>query len=154
MPINDTEFMLDLICHLDMPVIVASRTALGTINHTRLTVHALRDFGAIRNDWRGDDRRRKTATMSAPSSASPTCPSSAASRLETINRDALLRSLSLAISIAGISSNAQAIRFPSGIRSRRRRSIPPPIRVERGAGRLPLHRRRPASASTPSPPGG
>lgn len=44
-PINDNESMLDLIWHLDMPVIVAARSALGTINHTRLTVHALRTAG-------------------------------------------------------------------------------------------------------------
>ena len=40
-PINDSELMLDLIGKLDAPVVVASRTALGTINHTLLTVRAL-----------------------------------------------------------------------------------------------------------------
>lgn len=44
-PINNTESMLDLIWHLNMPVIVAARSGLGTINHTRLTVHALRTSG-------------------------------------------------------------------------------------------------------------
>ena len=45
-PINDTQMMLDLIKHLAMPVVIASRSALGTINHTLLTVKALRDAGA------------------------------------------------------------------------------------------------------------
>ena len=41
-PLNEREFMLDLMRHLGLPVIVASRTALGTINHTLLTLAALR----------------------------------------------------------------------------------------------------------------
>jgi len=45
-PINWTESMLDLILQLRLPVVVASRTAIGTINHTTLTVNALRDAGA------------------------------------------------------------------------------------------------------------
>ncbi len=42
-PINQSELMRDLMRHLGLPVVVASRTALGTINHTLLTVAALRD---------------------------------------------------------------------------------------------------------------
>lgn len=42
-PINDSQTMLDLMKHLAMPVVIASRSALGTINHTLLTVKALRD---------------------------------------------------------------------------------------------------------------
>jgi dethiobiotin synthetase len=45
-PVNDSQSMLDLIIQLGMPVVVASRTALGTINHTTLTVHELRRAGA------------------------------------------------------------------------------------------------------------
>lgn len=45
-PINDAQSMLDLMCQLGMPVVVASRTAIGTINHTTLTVHELRHAGA------------------------------------------------------------------------------------------------------------
>jgi dethiobiotin synthetase len=41
-PINDTELMLDLARHLGVPVLIAARSALGTINHTLLTVRALR----------------------------------------------------------------------------------------------------------------
>ena len=45
-PVNDSESMLDVVRKLGMPVIVASRSALGTINHTVLTVNALRIAGA------------------------------------------------------------------------------------------------------------
>lgn len=45
-PINWRQSMRDLIVQLKMPVVVASRTALGTINHTTLTVDALRNAGA------------------------------------------------------------------------------------------------------------
>ena len=41
-PINNDTFMLDLMRHLTAPVIVAARTALGTINHTLLSVFAIR----------------------------------------------------------------------------------------------------------------
>ena len=42
MPLNDGAFMLDLMRHLAAPVFVAARTALGTINHTLLTLSAIR----------------------------------------------------------------------------------------------------------------
>jgi len=42
-PLNDTTLMLDLIGQLGAPIIVACRTALGTINHTLLTVMAIRN---------------------------------------------------------------------------------------------------------------
>lgn len=41
-PINEHDLMLDLMRHLGLPVVVAARTALGTINHTLLTLAALR----------------------------------------------------------------------------------------------------------------
>ncbi|HZP34794.1 MAG TPA: dethiobiotin synthase [Candidatus Acidoferrales bacterium] len=41
-PINDSELMLDLARHLGFPIVIAARSALGTINHTLLTVRALR----------------------------------------------------------------------------------------------------------------
>ena len=41
-PINESELMLDLARRLGFPVIIAARSALGTINHTLLTVRALR----------------------------------------------------------------------------------------------------------------
>jgi dethiobiotin synthase len=42
-PINEDAFMLDLIRLLGAPVIVAARTTLGTINHTLLTLAAIRN---------------------------------------------------------------------------------------------------------------
>lgn len=41
-PINDTYLMIDLIKKLDVQVIVVARTTLGTINHTLLSLEALR----------------------------------------------------------------------------------------------------------------
>jgi dethiobiotin synthetase len=41
-PINDSESMLDLARRLGFPVLIAARAALGTINHTLLTLQALR----------------------------------------------------------------------------------------------------------------
>ena len=41
-PINDTQLMTDLMKHLDLPVLLVSRTTLGTINHTLLSLAALR----------------------------------------------------------------------------------------------------------------
>jgi dethiobiotin synthase len=44
-PINEAQFMTDLVARLDMPVVLAARTALGTINHTLLSLGALRRAG-------------------------------------------------------------------------------------------------------------
>lgn len=41
-PLNERDLMIDLIKALDLPVIIAARSGLGTINHTLLTVEALR----------------------------------------------------------------------------------------------------------------
>jgi dethiobiotin synthetase len=41
-PVNDSQTMADLMVLLGLPVIVAARTTLGTINHTLLTLEALR----------------------------------------------------------------------------------------------------------------
>jgi dethiobiotin synthetase len=41
-PLNEKDLMLDLMRHLGLPVVVAARTSLGTINHTLLTLAALR----------------------------------------------------------------------------------------------------------------
>ncbi len=41
-PLNERERMADLIARLGLPVIVVARTRLGTINHTLLTLEALR----------------------------------------------------------------------------------------------------------------
>ncbi|MGY6270398.1 dethiobiotin synthase [Achromobacter denitrificans] len=44
-PIDDTHMMIDLIARLDMPVVLAARSGLGTINHTLLSLEALRRRG-------------------------------------------------------------------------------------------------------------
>ncbi|HXX21208.1 MAG TPA: dethiobiotin synthase [Candidatus Acidoferrum sp.] len=41
-PINSRQLMTDLIRHLKLPVLLVSRTALGTINHTLLSLAVLR----------------------------------------------------------------------------------------------------------------
>ena len=41
-PINERETMADLMRALDLPVSIAARSTLGTINHTLLTIEALR----------------------------------------------------------------------------------------------------------------
>lgn len=42
-PLNETEFVIDLIEKIDLPVIIAARSSLGTINHTLLTLESLRN---------------------------------------------------------------------------------------------------------------
>ncbi len=42
-PINDKYFIIDLIKHLNVPVILVASSELGTINHTLLSIAALRD---------------------------------------------------------------------------------------------------------------
>ena len=41
-PINDAQFMTDLMQHLKLPVLLVARASLGTINHTLLSLAALR----------------------------------------------------------------------------------------------------------------
>jgi dethiobiotin synthase len=44
-PLNETDMILDLMERLALPVIIATRTTLGTINHTLLTLDAIRSRG-------------------------------------------------------------------------------------------------------------
>jgi dethiobiotin synthetase len=41
-PLNERETMADLMEALDLPVLIAARSTLGTINHTLMTIEALR----------------------------------------------------------------------------------------------------------------
>ena len=41
-PINDRELMTDLMSRLGLPVIIAARSTLGTINHTLMTIETLK----------------------------------------------------------------------------------------------------------------
>lgn len=61
-PLNPTETMADLMVRLGWPVVVAARSALGTINHTLLTIDALRRrglrvAGVVMVGDRNDDNR-------------------------------------------------------------------------------------------------
>ena len=44
-PLNDRDFMIDLMARLALPVILVARSTLGTINHTLLSLAALRGRG-------------------------------------------------------------------------------------------------------------
>jgi len=44
-PINETELMVDVMRQLSLPVLLAARSSLGTINHTTLSLAALRNVG-------------------------------------------------------------------------------------------------------------
>lgn len=41
-PLNESDLMIHLMERLDLPVLIAARSTLGTINHTLLTIEALR----------------------------------------------------------------------------------------------------------------
>jgi dethiobiotin synthase len=41
-PLNDSQLMIDLIGRLGLPAVIVSRSGLGTINHTLMTIEALR----------------------------------------------------------------------------------------------------------------
>ncbi|MGE0448977.1 MAG: dethiobiotin synthase [Vicinamibacterales bacterium] len=41
-PVNERELMVDLMAMLGLPVVVSARSGLGTINHTLMTIEALR----------------------------------------------------------------------------------------------------------------
>ncbi len=44
-PMNDESLMADLMAHLGLPVLLVARSGLGTINHTLLSIEALRQRG-------------------------------------------------------------------------------------------------------------
>jgi dethiobiotin synthetase len=81
--------MLDLARHLGFPVLIAARAALGTINHTLLTVRALRCakialHGVVMIGDRNRDNERSIEHFGAVPVVG-TIP-----WLDTINREALL----------------------------------------------------------------
>jgi dethiobiotin synthetase len=64
-PIKPNYFVIDLIKEFDTPTIVISRAGLGTINHTLLTINALKEYkinviGIILNGYKGDDISENT----------------------------------------------------------------------------------------------
>jgi len=44
-PLNDRDFMIDLMARLALPILLVARSTLGTINHTLLSLAALRSRG-------------------------------------------------------------------------------------------------------------
>jgi len=44
-PITDDAYMIDLAAELDLPIILVARSTLGTINHTLLSIEAIRRRG-------------------------------------------------------------------------------------------------------------
>jgi dethiobiotin synthetase len=88
-PINDSELMLDLARHLGFQVLIAARAALGTINHTLLTVRALRCakmaiHGVVMIGHRNRDNERSVEQFGTVPVVG-TIP-----WLDTINRESLL----------------------------------------------------------------
>jgi dethiobiotin synthetase len=62
-PINDDDFMVDVMRRLAAPVVIAARTALGTINHTLLSIAAIRAAdlelrGVVMSGKESQDNRR------------------------------------------------------------------------------------------------
>ena len=45
MPLNETAYVIDLAEQLEMPILLVARSTLGTINHTLLSIEALRRRG-------------------------------------------------------------------------------------------------------------
>jgi dethiobiotin synthase len=43
-PVNSHQFIVDLILHLQMPVVLAARSTLGTINHTVMSLKVLQSY--------------------------------------------------------------------------------------------------------------
>ena len=61
-PLNDSQLMIDFMAALNLPVIVAARSQLGTVNHSLLTIEALRRrdmevAGVVIVGDRNDDNR-------------------------------------------------------------------------------------------------
>lgn len=62
-PINDQHMIIDLISHLDMPVVLVARSELGTLNHTFLSLEALRNrdipiLGVVLNGPKHESNRK------------------------------------------------------------------------------------------------
>ncbi|MDJ1305116.1 MAG: dethiobiotin synthase [Candidatus Midichloria sp.] len=62
-PINEQHTILDLIQHLNLPVIVVAKSTLGTINHTCLTLGALTNrnikiLGVIMNGDKNEENKK------------------------------------------------------------------------------------------------
>ena len=62
-PLNEEEMIIDLIRHLDLPALLVARSELGTLNHTFLSLEALRSrdipvLGVILNGPKNESNRK------------------------------------------------------------------------------------------------
>jgi len=62
-PLNDTDLMIDLAARLGAPIVLVARTALGTLNHTLLSISELRSraiplLGVVMNGEEHESNRR------------------------------------------------------------------------------------------------
>jgi len=65
-PIKQNYFVIDMIREMNLPVLIVSRAALGTLNHTVLTVKACKEYnlniaGIVLNGARNDNVAEETA---------------------------------------------------------------------------------------------
>ncbi|MGH9876508.1 MAG: dethiobiotin synthase [Nitrososphaerales archaeon] len=65
-PVKQNYFVIDMIKEMNLPVLVVSRAALGTLNHTVLTIRACKEYdlniaGIVLNGVRNDNFAEKTA---------------------------------------------------------------------------------------------
>src|SRR5258708_3077875 len=88
-PINDTQLMTSLMRHLRLPVLLVTRTTIGTINHTLLSLAALRaarlDIRAVIMVAKPNRENRTAFEQSGPTEAVGVVP-----QLKQIPRRALL----------------------------------------------------------------
>jgi len=64
-PMNDQDMIIDLISYLELPVVLVARSTLGTLNHTLLSIEALRSrdipiLGVVMN---GPEHKRNRETI-------------------------------------------------------------------------------------------
>lgn len=62
-PLNENHMIVDLISQLELPVLIVSRSGLGTLNHTLLTIEALRKrnisiLGVVMNGPENESNRK------------------------------------------------------------------------------------------------
>ncbi|MFY3741892.1 MAG: dethiobiotin synthetase [Candidatus Nitrosomirales archaeon] len=66
-PIKQNYFVIDMIKEMGLPILIVSRAAIGTLNHTVLTVRACKEYdlniaGIVLNGVRNDNVAEKTAS--------------------------------------------------------------------------------------------
>lgn len=64
-PINDRDMIIDLIAHLNLPVVLVARSTLGTLNHTLLSIEALysRDIPILGVVMNGSEHKSNRETI-------------------------------------------------------------------------------------------